>query len=292
MDISVIPNVLGNSTNIKNALSQPWLITISNILVALGTIVLAYYTYKLAHSNDLTIKNSQNQFEELKKQYSISNLREKAISINPIISIFKNKIDELLNYLNKDEFIKYENGTNPVLKILPNSFTDIVKSYNKFSNVFRIVNNEIFLVYITDEHFRKYMGNAINFLNIYYKNAHELEKLVKTAFDSKPPESFIEYLKGYNLHDFYSSRAKEFLSVVYVIAVTGSRMAYTSGHGDITQFIENRYDDFHDVIITDTESQHIYYEIQTRLNNIRDSLTSAYSEIQMLDKIWQNEFII
>jgi hypothetical protein len=77
MDISVIPNWLGNSTNIENALSHSWLITISNILVALGTIVLAYYTYKLARSNDLTVKNSQNQLEELKKQYSISNLREK-----------------------------------------------------------------------------------------------------------------------------------------------------------------------------------------------------------------------
>jgi hypothetical protein len=202
MDISIIYNWVGNSTNIKNTLEEQWIITGANILVAFGTIFLAFYTYKLARSNDLTILNSQNQLKELKKQYYNNNLREKAISIYPIISILEDKINEILKYLDNDEFIKYENRKNPILKIVSNSFIDIVTSSSKPLNVFSIVNNEIFLVYVKDEYFRKYMGNAINFLNMYYKNVNELEKLVKTVFDSNPPEPFTKYLKMCGISDF------------------------------------------------------------------------------------------
>ena len=45
--------------------------TLSNIAVALGTILLAYFTYKLASSTDKSINNSQNQLEFLKKQNEI-----------------------------------------------------------------------------------------------------------------------------------------------------------------------------------------------------------------------------
>jgi hypothetical protein len=74
--------------------------------------------------------------------------------------------------------------------------------------------------------------------------------------------------------------------------VTGSRKAYTNGHDTTIQFIKNRYDDFHEVVITDPESQRIYNDIQTKLNNIKNNLTNAFNEIHELDKIWQNESMI
>jgi len=270
--------------------------TLANFLVAVGTFILAFYTYKLARSNDITVKNSQDQLEELKNQYKISNMREKAILLNATtIPMLKKKIDELCNYLDNNEFIKYEGSiSNPIQKMAPNCFIDIVRS----DIIFIITNEEIHLVYTTDEYLRKNISNAIDFLNKYHTNARELEKLINIVFSSKPPNLFIKDSKEMGLSEFGTGFTntlrpiEDFLSVVYIVARTGSKKAYTNGSIDIINLIERRYNDLHSAAVTDPESKRIYDDIQTRLIDIKSNLTNAYYEIQKLQEIWQNEFII
>lgn len=281
MDISIMVNWLGNSSNVVNTLSSPWVGSLSNIFVAIGTIVLAILTYK--------------SIMELKNQYKTSIMREKAIQINAkTIPTIKNKIEELRSCIDKSEFIKYENSIlNPILNITPNCFIDIATH----DSIFNVVNGEILLIYTTDDHLRKHMGSAITFINMYHKNALELERLVNTVFNSEPPDSFIKYLKELGLSESTditnsSRRIEDIFSLVYIIAVTGSSKAYTSGKVTVINLIKDRYGDINSVALTDSESRRTFEAIQTKLCDINSNLNNAYDEILKLEEIWQNKLII
>lgn len=273
---------LNNSSNITTILSYPWVSSLSNVSVAIGTIFLAILTYRS------TI--------ELKKQYKNSIMREKAMLINTkTIPLLKKKIEELCSYLGNDEFIKFEGGiSNPVLKITPNCFIDIVRSENAFT----VVNEEIYLIYTADDYFKNHMGSAVSSINMYHKNALELEKLVKSVFNSETPDSFIRHSKEIGLSEFGTDFTntlrpiEDFLSIVYIVARTGSKNAYTNGSVNIINLIKRRYDELHSAALADPESKRISTEIQVKLRDINANISDAYDEIKKLEELWQNKFII
>lgn len=282
MYIGVVINGLNNSSSIVTILSYPWVSSLSNILVAFGTIILAIFSYI--------------SIVELRNHYKTSYMREKALLINvKTIPPLKKKIEELLGYLDNDEFIKFGSSlSNPVLNIVPNCFIDIAR----FDIIFNIVNEDIHLVYTTDDHLKNHMGSAVSSINMYHKNALELENLIKIVLNSEPPDSFFEHSKEIGLSEFGTDFTntlrpiEDFLYVVYVVVGTGSKKAYTNGSINIINLIKKRYDELSSVALADSESQHIFNEIQIKLRDINSNLNDAYKEIQKLEELWQNEFII
>lgn len=291
---------ISNSTNIETTLSHPWVSTSANVLVAIATGVLALYTYKLARSNDLTVKNSQNQLEELKKQYKISNMREKAKLIDTTtIPTLKQKIAELCTHLDKKTYIKKDNiQKEPLLKLVPNHFVDAIRD----DNIFKIINEKIVLTYTEDNNLVQHMNIAIGSLNDYRTNACNLEKLIKSAYDSKPPDSFIQALDKIctneskvncvgNVIKPYDLKDSDFFAL-YFLAMTGSKNAYKSGHSDVIKLLDKHFEELQSAATIDSESHLVFNEIQTELSDIRYNLTNAFDEIQKLHELWQNDFII
>lgn len=281
MNISVIANWFSNSSNIENTLLSPLIGSLSNISVAIGTIILAILTYK--------------SIIEPKNQYKTDILRGKAIQINAkTIPLLKKKIEELSSYIDKKEFIKFESGRlDPSLKITSNCFIDILKE----DVIFNIVNEEIYLIYTADDYLKKHMGSAITFINMYHKNALELERLVNIVLNSEIPDSFSKYLEKLGFPELINTtnslgRVRNFVSLVYIVSVTGSSKAYTSGRVTIIDLIKDRYNDLNSAALEDSESRHIFEEIQTKIHELDSNLNNAYGEIQKLEKIWQNKYVM
>ena len=146
------------------------------------------------------------------------------------------------------------------------------------------------------------MNKALNYLNDYYINASNLEKLVNSVYKSNIPFSFIQVvdeiiikesrihpktnvMKPYEIN--FDDKSK-----LYFLIVFGSKKGYPAGSSTIMMLLNNYYNDLQSAVTNDSEIHLLFNEIQNELRNINFNLNNAYDEIQKLHEIWQNEFII
>jgi hypothetical protein len=228
------------------------------------------------------------------------NIRDKAKSINEsTIPALKNKIvghGEYIfgHYLDGGTYIIEISKTQPkpILQINSDIFIHIAKSFD----IFKVVNEEILLIYTKDKHLKKHMNIVLGYLNDYHVNVCKLKKHVESLSNFEPDNEFKQALKELCINEFGEEITNEFrpddldFLALYVLALTGSNNNYNRGDGHVMGLLERRFDDLQSIL--KSQDAILFNEIQTIVDDIKSDLRYALEEIQKLQETWQEKLII
>ena len=166
------------------------------------------------------------------------------------------------------------------------------------SGIFKIDNDEIVFSYKKDKILNGRMKSILLCLKEYQINASYLRKKLHALNISKSLDEFENDIREIIVDEFDTdkfateSRKEEFLSVLYIIALTGSDNSYKSGRTFVITLIKKRFYDLQKIVMDNPKSYILFSEFKTDIENINRNLITAIKEIQALHDDWQNEHMI
>ena len=225
-----------------------------------------------------------------------SHIREKAKEIDKgELAALKSLITTVKSFFDNRDFITFDEK---------NSKGDLKNDVNYFienidvSGIFKIDNDEIVLSYKKDKILNGHMKQILLCLNKYQINVSHLRKNLSDLNISKSLNEFEDDIREIIVDEFDTDkfatekRKEEFLSVLYIVALTGSDNSYKSGRTFVITLIEKRFHDLQKIVIDNPKSHILFSEIKTDIENINHNLETAIKEIQALHYDWQNEHMI
>jgi len=264
----------------------------SNFLVAIGTFLLAFLTYKSTM--------------EIKSQSKLNRLREKAISISSSeIPMLNQKIVELWKFINDNKYILYKDiHFEYKIKLSSDDFVNAVRNFK----IFGVVNDKIILTYTEDETINKYMDPILLRINNYRKNVVEINETIETVLKLDPTSSFshkVKELCDYGTWLELNRNDSTELKLLYHIMLLGSKefeiKIIGENYSSIIALRINKnsgnfgskfdYSQLESALLSDPESKRIYDDIQAKHEEIKSNLSQAQNEIQELDRSLQNKYI-
>ena len=221
-----------------------------------------------------------------------SHIREKAKEIDKgELASLKSLIITVNSLFENKDFIKFdEKNSKEYLKNNENYFIENVD----VSGIFKIDNDEIVLSYKKDKILNGHMKSILSCLKEYQLSASNLRKNLRDLNISEILNEFENDIMEIIVDEFgadkfaMENRKEEFLSVLYIIALTGSNNSYTSGRTFVIQLIKKRFHDLQKIVIDNPNSRILFNEIKTDIENINSNLITAIKEIQALHDDWQN----
>lgn len=225
-------------------------------------------------------RTKKSHIKEKSQEIDKGELADLKSLIITIKSLFDNKDFILFNEKNPKEYLK----TNE------NYFIENVD----VSGIFKIENDEIVLSYKKDKILNRHMKSIFLCLKEYQLSVSHLRKNLRDLNISEILNEFENDIREIIVDEFgadkfaMENRKEEFLSVLYIIALTGSNNSYTSGRTFVLQLIKKRFYDLQKIVIDNPNSLIIFNEIKTDIENINRNLITAIKEIQALHDDWQN----
>jgi hypothetical protein len=251
---------------------------VSLILIIVSPFVLLYLAKR--HKNDETKR---------------SHIKEKAKEIDKgELADLKNLIITVKSSFDDKNFIVLDKKTKYNMKNDENYFIENIDD----SGIFKIDNDEIVFSYKKDKILNEHMNLILLCLKEYKMNVSHLRKNLRDLNISKIHNGFENDIRGIIVDEFGTdkfateNRKEEFLSVLYIIALTGSNNSYKSGRTFVITLIEKRFHDLQKIVMDNPKSYIIFNEIKTDIENINRNLITAIREIQTLHDDWQNEHMI
>ena len=225
-----------------------------------------------------------------------SHIREKAKEIDKgELASLKNLIITVNSFFDDKYFMTFdEKNSNGDLKTDENYF---IKNID-VSGIFKIDNYEIVLSYKKDKILNRHMKTIMTCLKEYQMSISHLRKNLDDLNISENIDDFENDIREIIVDEFdvdkfaTESRKEEFLSILYMIALTGSDNSYKSGRTFVITLIEKRFHDLQKIVMDNPKSHILFNEIKSDIENINSNLITAIGEIQALHDDWQNEHMI
>ena len=252
---------------------------ISSILIIVSPFVLLYVSKR--HKNDET---KRSHIKEKAKEIDKGELADLKNLIITVKSSFDDK-----NFIVLDE-------KNPKCN-MKNDENYFIKNIDD-SGIFKIDNNEIVFSYKKDKILNGHMKSILLCLKEYQVNVSHFKKNLLDSNNSEILNEFENDIRGIIVDEFgidkfaTESRKEEFLSVLYIVALTGSYNSYKNGRNFVIILIKNRLYDLQKIVIANPKSHILFSEIKTDIENINHNLNTVIKEIQALHDDWQNEQMI
>ena len=252
---------------------------ISSISIIVSPFVLLYLAKR--HKNDET---KRSHIKEKAKEIDKGELADLKKLIITVKSSFDDKNFIILN--NKNSKCNMKNDENYFIENIDDS------------GIFKIDNDEIVFSYKKDKILNGHMKTILLCLKEYQINASHLRKTLRDLNIFKSLNEFENDIREIIVDEFDTdkfateSRKEEFLSVLYIIALTGSDNSYKSGRTFVITLIEKRFHDLQKIVMDNPKSHTRFNEIKTDIENINRNLITAIKEIQALHDDWQNEHMI